>query len=167
MSDANQNFGEIPKLGRPTKSDTYLKMALILSEQSTCMRTGYGALIVRDDTILSAGYNGMARGEPHCIDVEICGREGVASRTRYELCKSIHSESNACLNARCDLRGSDIYIAGHDKKTLEEKLGDRCLPCSMCLRILIQCGIIGVWIRDEFGLPEYLTIKAVKEIVEV
>lgn len=136
---------------RLSKTDYYLNLAREVATRSTCLRTAYGAVIARDDKILSTGYNGAARGLPNCIDVGKCAREHVESRTRYELCKAVHAEINAIINAETNVIGSTIYIAGFDVQTKEPRLAMKCYPCVMCYRQMVNARIKDVCINMQDG----------------
>ena len=131
-------------MSRIEKDEYYLNIAREVAKRSTCLRRMYGVVIVRNDSIVGTGYNGSARGEINCCDTGQCERErlNVPSGERYELCKSVHAEQNACLHAgRNACIGATIYVAGIDAKTGETVSGK---PCMMCERIIRQCGIARV-----------------------
>lgn len=118
----------------------YLNIAKEVAARATCLRRRYGAVIVKNDEIISTGYNGAPRGEPNCIDVGYCQREaiGAAKGERYELCKSIHAEQNAIISAaRRDMMGGTIYITGIEK---DGSYADP-TPCIMCRRFIVNAGI--------------------------
>ena len=94
---------------RTSKQNYYLDIADAVLERSTCLRRKYGAIIVRNDEIISTGYNGAPRGRRNCSDLGGCMREklGIPSGERYELCRSVHAEANAIISAsRRDMIGS-------------------------------------------------------------
>ena len=100
---------------RPEKSHYYMNIAAEVAKRSTCLRRQYGAVIVKDDVIVSTGYNGACRGEANCCDLGICERQrlGVPHGERYELCKAVHAEQNAIINGnRSDMIGADLYVFG-------------------------------------------------------
>ena len=100
---------------RPSKEEYYFNIALAVAMRSTCLRRKYGAVIVKDDHIISTGYNGSARGEQNCTDVGLCLREeqNIPHGERYELCQAVHAEANAILNADpADMIGATLYLAG-------------------------------------------------------
>ncbi len=133
---------------RMGKEDYYLDIADAVLNRSTCMRRKYGAIIVRNDEILSTGYNGAPRGRRNCTDVGACMREtlGIPSGERYELCRSVHAEANAIISAaRRDMLGGTLYLVGRDAKTHE--LLEETMPCSMCKRLIINAGITQVVVR--------------------
>ena len=127
---------------RKDKDNYYLDIAETVLLRSTCRRRKYGAIIVRNDEIIATGYNGAPRGRQNCLDRGKCMRDemGIPSGERYELCRSVHAESNAIISAaRRDMMGSTLYLSGRDAKT-GELLADT-LPCSMCRRLIINSGI--------------------------
>ncbi len=134
---------------RVDKSNYYLNIAQSVLERSTCLRRQYGAIIVKNDEIVSTGYNGAPRGRCNCVDLGRCTREElqVPSGQRYELCRSVHAEANAIISAsRRDMLGSTLYLAGRDAKTGE--LLHQTTSCSMCRRQIINAGIDRVIIRN-------------------
>ena len=133
---------------RMGKEDYYLDIADAVLNRSTCMRRKYGAIIVRNDEILSTGYNGAPRGRKNCVDMGFCTREAmqVPRGQRYELCRSVHAEANAIISAaRRDMIGGTLYLVGRDAKTHE--LLEETMPCSMCKRLIINAGITQVVVR--------------------
>ena len=134
---------------RTSKQNYYLDIADSVLERSTCLRRKYGAIIVRNDEIISTGYNGAPRGRRNCSALGRCTGE------RYELCRSVHAEANAIISAsRRDMIGASIYLVGRDART-GELLHDA-MSCSMCKRQIINAGIDRVIIRT--GETEYITI---------
>ena len=133
---------------RVSKHNYYLDIAQTVAERSTCLRKKYGAIIVKNDVIISTGYNGAPRGRKNCVDMGYCTREAlkVPRGERYELCRSVHAEANAIISAsRKDMIGSTLYLVGRDAKT-GELLHDT-TSCSMCRRMIINAGINEVVIR--------------------
>ena len=107
---------------RIDKENYYLDIAETVLERSTCMRRCYGAIIVKNDEIVSTGYNGAPRGRKNCMDLGYCTREAmnVPSGERYELCRSVHAEMNAIISAaRRDTLGATLYLAGREAKNGE------------------------------------------------
>ena len=142
---------------RTSKQNYYLDIADSVLERSTCLRRKYGAINVRNDEIISTGYNGAPRGRRNCSDLGRCTRETlrIPSGERYELCRSVHAEANAIISAsRRDMIGASIYLVGRDART-GELLHDA-MSCSMCKRQIINAGIDRVIIRT--GETEYITI---------
>ena len=127
---------------RTSKQNYYLDIADSVLERSTCLRRKYGAIIVRNDEIISTGYNGAPRGRRNCSDLGFCTRENlhIPSGERYELCRSVHAEANAIISAaRRDMIDATLYLTGRDAKT-GELLTDT-TSCAMCRRMIINAGI--------------------------
>lgn len=156
---------------RIDKENYYLDIAETVLERSTCLRRCYGAIIVKNDEIVSTGYNGAPRGRKNCMDLGFCAREAlnIPSGQRYELCRSVHAEMNAIISAaRRDTLGATLYLAGREAKN-GELLHDA-TSCSMCRRLIINAGIERVvirtgereydlvyvedWIREDDSLPQ-------------
>ena len=138
-------------MARPTKIQNYLKIAKTVSERSTCMRRHYGAVIVSDDGVVSTGYNGSARGEENCCDSGQCERvrQNIPAGERYELCRSLHAEVNAILEAgRSKCKGATLYLYGENVSPDDAEINIH--PCIMCMRTIKQVGIKKIVI----GLPE-------------
>lgn len=134
---------------RRDKINYYLDIAETVLERGTCLRRNFGAIIVKNDEIISTGYVGAPRGRANCSDLGYCTREklNIPKGERYELCRSVHAEANAIISAsRNDLIGSTLYLACHDAKT-NELYGD-IEPCSMCKRLIINAGISKVIARN-------------------
>ncbi|HYH04096.1 MAG TPA: dCMP deaminase family protein [Bacillota bacterium] len=150
---------------RPTKDEYYLNIATQVAERGTCLRRKFGAVIVKDDQIISTGYVGAPRGTMNCCDVGQCPREAahIPPGERYELCRSVHAEANAIIHAnRLDMLGSTLYLACLDAKTGEFTPGTR--PCRMCTRLIINSGIEKVIVRETPGQhTEYLVANWVWE----
>ena len=105
---------------RVDKINYYLDIAEAALERSTCLRRKYGAVIVKNDEIISTGYNGAPRGRKNCMDLGYCVREklNIPRGERYELCRSVHAEQNAIISAsRKDMIDSTLYMVGIDAKT--------------------------------------------------
>lgn len=134
---------------RRDKTNYYLDIAQTVAGRSTCLRRCYGAIIVKNDEIISTGYNGAPRGRKNCIDLNRCIRQelNVPSGERYELCRSVHAEANCIISApRRDMLGATLYLACLDGKTGELLSGTN--SCTMCKRQIINAGIETVIIRD-------------------
>ena len=134
---------------RISKENYYLNIAQTVLERATCLRRVFGAIIVKNDEIISTGYNGAPRGRRNCVDMGLCTREAmrVPRGERYELCRSVHAEANAIISAsRRDMVGSTLYLVGKDAQS-GELLGDA-TSCAMCRRQVINAGISRVIIRQ-------------------
>ena len=133
---------------RISKENYYLDIAETVLERATCLRRIYGAIIVKNDEIISTGYNGAPRGRANCVDMGYCSREAmkVPRGERYELCRSVHAEANAIISAsRRDMAGGTIYLVGRNAAT-GELLNDA-TSCLMCRRMIINAGLDRVVIR--------------------
>lgn len=127
---------------RTSKDSYYCNIAVAVAERSTCLRRKYGAVIVKDDVIVSTGYNGAPRGRANCCDVGTCRRasENIPHGERYELCRSVHAEQNAIIAAGYEkTNGATLYLAGIDVS--EEKFVEDPDCCMMCKRVIINAGI--------------------------
>lgn len=127
-------------MDRPTKTEYYLNLAAGVAARSTCLRRQYGAVIVKNDKIVSTGYNGAARKMPNCSDVGECWREAhdIPHGEQYEKCKAVHAEANAIIQAsREEMEGATLYLAGFENG---ERMTDP-KPCEMCKRLIINSGI--------------------------
>ena len=148
-------------MGRIDKESYYLDIAETVLERSTCSRSHSGALIVRNDEIVSTGYNGAPRGRSNCIDLGYCIRErlGIPAGERYELCRSVHAEANAIISAsRRDMAGGTIYLVGRNAAT-GELLNDA-TSCLMCRRMIINAGLDRVVIRRTETEFEVVPVEA-------
>lgn len=147
-------------MNRIDKDNYYLDIAETVLERSTCLRAKYGALIVHNDEIVSTGYNGAPRGRTNCADLGYCIRDNLNIPTgeRYELCRSVHAETNAIISAsRSECLGGTMYIAGKDAKT--DTLIDKLVPCSMCRRLIINAGIKKVVMRTSRDKYEVANVQ--------
>ncbi len=148
-------------MARISKENYYLDIAETVLERSTCLRRLYGAIIVKNDEIISTGYNGAPRGRTNCADLGYCTREAmkVPRGERYELCRSVHAEANAIISAsRRDMVGGTLYLVGRDART-HELLGDA-TSCSMCRRQIINSGLEKVVIRRTPAEFEVVPVEA-------
>ena len=121
-----------------TKDEYYLSIALVVAKKSKCLKKQYGAVIVNDDEVISTGYNGVCRGEPHCtVCTKIsCNKDEV----EYFTCPAVHAEQNAIISAsRKEMLGSTLYLAGYEVKTGLEN--NKVEPCEICLRLIKNAGI--------------------------
>ncbi|MCI8622715.1 MAG: cytidine deaminase [Provencibacterium sp.] len=135
---------------RRDKVNYYLDIAQTVASRGTCIRRNFGAIIVANDVIISTGYVGAPRGRQNCSDLGYCIRKrlGIPQGERYELCRSVHAEANAIINAaRERMAGSTLYLVGIDYESGE--IVKNALPCSMCRRLIINAGIDQVMVRDD------------------
>src|SRR5574344_1981146 len=127
---------------RKDKVNYYLDIAQSVSERSTCLRRHFGAVIVKNDEIMSTGYNGAPRGRKNCDELGYCYRNklNIPRGERYELCRSVHAEQNAIISAaRRDLLDATIYMVGINAETNE--IEPNSTSCMMCKRVIINAGI--------------------------
>ncbi len=128
---------------RPDKDEYYLNIAKVVSSRSTCLKILMGAIIVKEDQIIATGYVGSPRNTKSSIDHNFCLREklNIPSGSKYELCRSVHAEQNAIINAAragVSLLGGDMYIYGESRKT---KKTVNAFPCFICKKIIINAGL--------------------------
>lgn len=134
---------------RVSKENYYLDIAQTVATRSTCLRKSFGAIIVKNDVIVSTGYNGAPRDRKNCSDLCSCIRDElkIPRGERYELCRSVHSEANAIIAAsREQMLGATLYMACLDSKTGE--LVPDTNSCAMCKKMIINAGIDSVVIRN-------------------
>lgn len=139
------------KSPRPSWKEYFLKIARLVSERSTCLRRKVGAILVKDKRILATGYNGAPTGIPHCANTG-CLREklNVPSGERHELCRGLHAEQNALLQAAnhgISVNGSIMYVTTQ--------------PCIICAKMLINAGIKKIVITS--GYPDEKAENILKE----
>ena len=136
---------------RPSWDEYFLNIAKLVATRSTCMRRNVGAVVVKDKQVLATGYNGAPSNIVHCEEVG-CLREqlGVPSGERHELCRALHAEQNAFLQAAkhgISLGGGTLYITTQ--------------PCSICAKMIINVGIKKVIIEGEY--PDEFALKFLEE----
>lgn len=137
---------------RPSWDEYFMGMAKLTSQRSTCLRRKVGAVIVKDKHIIATGYNGAPRGLSHCAELGGCLREQlkVPSGQRHELCRALHAEQNAIIQAATlgqSIEGASIYITHQ--------------PCSICSKMIINAGIDRI-VVDE-GYPDELATNLLEE----
>lgn len=135
------------KKHRPGWDEYFIGIAKAVAARATCLRRKYGAVITKDNTIVSTGYNGAPSGMKDCLAVGKCTRKElqIPHGERYELCHSVHAEANAIIRASVDeLSGATIYISGSDEG------GKECSsePCMMCKRLILNARIAKVVYSD-------------------
>jgi len=137
---------------RPEKDRYYLEIAKQVALRSTCKRRKFGAIIVKDDQIVATGYVGAPRKTKDCFEHGACLREKlkIPHGERYELCRSVHAEMNAIINAAragVSILGGDLYIWGADEK------GNliNTFPCFLCKKMIINAGLKRVICSQENG----------------
>ncbi|MEW6715052.1 MAG: dCMP deaminase family protein [Nitrospirota bacterium] len=139
---------------RPDWDHYFIEIAKVVSSRSTCLRRKYGAVIVKDNVIISTGYNGAPRGIENCIDLNKCIRkeQNIPSGERYELCEAVHAEQNAVINAPPErMKGATIYIAGFE----ENESFANGKPCKLCERMIRNSQITEVvYLRNDGNLEK-------------
>lgn len=157
-------------MDRPSKDEYYLNIALEVSKRSTCKRRHFGAIIVRNDGMISAGYNGSVRGAPNCLEYEcLKNKNKVEAGKGYDSCRAgpCHAEVNSIINAARHNGGTldtVMYIAGiYADGSGKEGLSDS-HPCKGCQKEIINAGIKEVIIRKaNGGIEKFLVDDWVKE----
>lgn len=124
---------------RPDVDEYFMKMVELVSTRTTCLRRRVGAVLVKDGHVISTGYNGAPRGLKHCIEIG-CIRQkmNIPSGERHELCRAVHAEQNAVVQAAyhgISTAGATLYTTGH--------------PCTQCAKILINAGIKEIVYEDD------------------
>ena len=137
------------KLNRPSWDEYFMKMAHLTATRSTCLRRSVGAVLVRDKRVIATGYNGAPKDISHC---ETCLREemNVPSGQRHELCRGLHAEQNAIIQAAVfgiSTKGSVLYCTTQ--------------PCIICTKMLINAGITKIYITESY--PDKLAEEFIKE----
>ena len=116
---------------RPSWDEYFMKLANEVATRTTCMRRGVGAVIVKDRRILATGYNGVPTGMRHCAETGCLRQQlGVPSGQRHEICRGLHAEQNAIIQAArygINITGASIYVNTQ--------------PCVVCAKMLINAGI--------------------------
>ena len=147
------------KVKRPTKSQYYVDIAGAVAMRSTCLRRRFGAVIVKNDQIISTGYNGAPRQTTNCVDLGYCIRQqqNIPAGQNYELCRAVHAEMNAVIHAsRLDMAGADLYLVGIEVAT--GHFVAQVIPCLLCKRVIINAGISRVVLPDGPGVFKYIDV---------
>lgn len=136
---------------RPSWDEYFMEMALLTARRSTCLRRQVGAVIVKDKHIIATGYNGAPAGLPHC-DRTGCLRDqlGVPSGERHEICRALHAEQNAIIQAAMmgnSIEGSTIYVTHQ--------------PCIICAKMIINARISAIIAKE--GYPDELALNLINE----
>ncbi|MBI4685222.1 MAG: dCMP deaminase family protein [Nitrospirae bacterium] len=138
------------KIKRPGWDEYFINIAKAVSARATCLRRKYGAVITKDNMIVSTGYNGAPSGMKDCFEAGRCTRKEllIPHGERYELCHSVHAEANAIIRASVhELKGATIYISGAN-----DGIGEcHSEPCMMCKRIILNSKIARVVYSDGNG----------------
>ncbi len=139
-------------MNRPSWDEYFMEMAELTAKRSTCMRRNVGAVIVKDKHAIATGYNGAPRGIAHCEEKGGCLRQqlGVPSGQRHELCRALHAEQNAIIQAASmghSIEGGTIYITHQ--------------PCVICAKMIINAGIKRIVVKE--GYPDELAVEILEE----
>lgn len=150
--DEEKKNAVAPEDDRPTWDEYFMQMAELTAQRSTCLRRHVGAIIVRNKHAMATGYNGAPKGLKHCAELGGCLREKlhVPSGERHELCRALHAEQNAIIQAAAlgeSIDGGTIYITHH--------------PCSICAKMIVNAGIKRIVIRE--GYPDELAKEILGE----
>ncbi len=159
---------------RPDKDIYYLDIAKVVANRSTCLKVRVGAIIVRDDQIIAAGYVGAPRNTRSSLEHGFCLRRKleIPSGTQYELCRSVHAEQNAIINAAragVSLFQGDMYIYGARREPDESIFA---FPCFICKKMIINAGLVRVIVSTPEGDPACFRVEdwirewQAKDIVE-
>ena len=137
---------------RPSWDEYFMDMAVLTAKRSTCLRRQVGAVIVKDKHIIATGYNGAPRGVPHCDEKGGCLRQqlNVPSGERHELCRALHAEQNAIIQAATlgqSIEGGTIYVTNQ--------------PCVICAKMIINAGISRIVVKE--GYPDELAVEILRE----
>jgi len=153
-------------IARPVKDKYFMNIAREVAQRSTCLRRKFGAIIVKDNVILSSGYFGAPRGTPNCIDLGKCALDevNVPITSKYEACRGVHAEMNTVINAaRSGARiiNGTMYVYGYDTKAEQIIYGK---PCKVCRRVIVNAGIRDVVLLDRRrGVKRYIVRYWVRE----
>lgn len=128
-------------VARPSWETYFMDITELVAKRSTCRRRAVGAVLVKEKRILSTGYNGAPSNISHCIDIG-CLREdlGIPSGEKHELCRGIHAEQNAIIQAAYHgvaISGANLFCTN--------------LPCAICAKMIINAGIRKVYYRDGYA----------------
>jgi dCMP deaminase len=142
----------VTKLLRPSWDEYFMEIAFLIAKRSTCLRRQVGAVIVLNNRLLASGYNGVPSGIRHCEEWGGCLREkmGVPSGERHELCRGLHAEQNAIIQAAfhgTSIHGGSIYCTT--------------LPCIVCAKMMINAGIKKIIYTE--GYSDQLSEEMIKE----
>ncbi len=146
---------------RLNKDEYYLEIAKQVSQRGTCQRRRFGAVILKEDQIISTGYVGAPRGALNCFDLDICPRTkaGIPPGERYELCRSVHAEMNAIINAArvgVSVLNGNMYLYGEN---MDGSMVENIKPCKLCTRMIINAGLNKVIFKDKNGEVKHQAVQ--------
>ncbi|MCQ4573811.1 MAG: cytidine/deoxycytidylate deaminase family protein [Candidatus Brocadiales bacterium] len=151
MKKSSHNSASASRDTRPSWDEYFLKITSEVAQRSTCLRRQVGATLVLDKHILATGYNGAPKGLVHCTEIG-CLRDklGIPSGERQELCRGLHAEMNALLQAAnlgISMEGATLYTTSH--------------PCVLCAKMLINCGVRRIVALSDY--PDWLAKEMLQE----
>jgi len=138
-------------MNRPSWEEYFMEIARLVARRSTCLRRQVGAVVVKEKNILATGYNGTPSGISHCSEVG-CLRQklNVPSGERHELCRGLHAEQNAIIQAAkhgVNISGGTLYCTNS--------------PCIICSKMLINAGVTRIVYLE--GYPDHLSLEMLAE----
>ncbi len=127
-------------MSRPSWEEYFMEIARVVATRATCLRRHVGAVLVKNRQILATGYNGAPRGVPHCLDIGcLRDRLGIPSGERHELCRGLHAEQNAIIQAAYHgvrIRGAEMYCTHQ--------------PCVLCAKMIVNAGIEALYYAGDY-----------------
>jgi dCMP deaminase len=129
--------------GRPSWDEYFMDITCLVAKRATCLRRAVGAVVIKDRRLLSTGYNGAPSNVRHCAETGCLRRQlNVPSGERHELCRGIHAEQNAIIQAAyhgVSIKGATLYCTNQ--------------PCSICAKMIINAGIVRIVYQDGYADP--------------
>jgi dCMP deaminase len=139
------------RIMRPTWDEYFMEIVELIKTRSTCLRRQVGAMIVKDKRILSTGYNGAPMGCKHCLEIGCLRQQlNIPSGERHELCRGIHAEQNAIVQAAysgVSIKGGTLYVTAQ--------------PCTLCAKMLINAGIEKIIFKGDY--PDELAMSLLRD----
>jgi dCMP deaminase len=148
-----------PELKRPSWTEYFMDITELVARRSTCTRRAVGAVLVKDKRILATGYNGAPSGVRHCAETGCLRKQlGVPSGERHELCRGVHAEQNAIVQAAfhgVSINGATLFCTN--------------LPCSICAKLLINAGVRRIYYKSGYAdaISEEMLNEAEVEVIQV
>jgi dCMP deaminase len=160
MMTAERVKGAMPELDeRPPWEKYFMDIAFLVAKRSTCLRRSVGAVLVKDKRLLATGYNGAPSEVRHCVETGCLRKKlNVPSGEKHELCRGIHAEQNAIIQAALhgvSIKGAALFCTN--------------LPCSICAKMIINAGIIKIYFHDGYadGMSEDMLQEAGIEVIQI
>ncbi|QGG47098.1 cytidine deaminase [Heliorestis convoluta] len=148
---AKQDSHQITQEDRPSWDQYFMEIAHLVAQRSTCVRRKVGAIITKDQRILATGYNGAPRKLPHCQDIGcLRNQQNIPSGERHELCRAVHAEQNALLQAAAygvPIQGGTLYSTTQ--------------PCVLCARMIINAQLTRIIYQGSY--PDTLALTMLEE----